>query len=153
MGKTLSVSAIKNGTVIDHIPSGQALTIVRLLMLLNKNHRVTLGLNLLSPSMGLKDLIKVEDRFLTEKEAHDIAVFAPNATLSSIKNYKVQNKIKVKLPTAVEKILLCPNPRCISRCEPIDSLFFVEELKNAIHLRCNYCEKNFVREEIREYQT
>ena len=153
MGKTLSVSAIKNGTVIDHIPSGQALTIVRLLMLLNKNHRVTLGLNLLSPSMGLKDLIKVEDRFLTEKEAHDIAVFAPNATLSSIKNYKVQNKIKVKLPTAVEKLLLCPNPRCISRCEPIDSLFFVEELKNAIHLRCNYCEKNFVREEIREYQT
>ena len=38
MTKTLSVSAIKNGTVIDHIRAGQALRIVRLLSLLeNKN--------------------------------------------------------------------------------------------------------------------
>ena len=35
MTKTLSVSAIKNGTVIDHIRAGQALRIMKLLRVLN----------------------------------------------------------------------------------------------------------------------
>ena len=151
MGKTVSVAAIKDGTVIDHIPMGQALKIIELLQLTKQHFKVTLGLHLNSSSMKYKDIIKIEDRFLTEKEAHDVAVFAPNATINIIKNYKVSSKISAHLPKKIQKVLICPNPRCITRNEWVDSLFLVEEFKQKIYLRCNYCEKNFERDEIEDY--
>jgi aspartate carbamoyltransferase regulatory subunit len=149
MEKTLSVSAIKDGTVIDHITPGFALTIVHLLQVIESQHQVTVGMNLSSRSMGLKDLIKIENRHLTEKETHEIAIFAPKATINFVKNYKIEKKIKASLPEIVEKILVCPNLRCITNAEPLNSCFFVEAFKNKINLRCKYCEKIFEREEIK----
>jgi len=151
MPKTLSVAAIKEGTVIDHIPAGSALTILQLLKLSEGKHRVSIGLNLTSSRMGLKDLIKVENRALTEKEAHDIAVFAPQATISIIKNYQVASKMSAKLPDAVSKILICPNSRCITNKEQIATLFQVEEHKQQVELHCHYCEKIFERGEMKEF--
>ncbi|MCC2666600.1 MAG: pyrI, partial [Gammaproteobacteria bacterium] len=46
MSKTLPVSAIKNGTVIDHIRPGQAPRIMHLLKVLESKNKVTMGLNL-----------------------------------------------------------------------------------------------------------
>ncbi len=141
MEKMLSVAAIEEGTVIDHIPVFQALKIVQLLKLTDGGSPVTIGLNLPSKSMGRKDLIKVEKRFLTEKEASDIAVFAPLATINIIRKYKLEKKVKAELPKVIEGILTCPNPTCITRSEHIRTVFFVEEFKNIIHLQCKYCEK------------
>ncbi len=151
MSKTLSVAAIKEGTVIDHIPAGYALIILQLLKLSQGKYRISLGLNFTSSSIGLKDLIKIENRALTEKEAHDIAVFAPQATINIIKNYQVASKILAKLPDAVARILVCPNPRCITNHEIVDTLFHVEEHKQ-VRLRCHFCEKTFERNEIKGYQ-
>ena len=153
MEKTLSVSAIKHGTVIDHIPPGCAVTIIHLLKLLEHPNQVTVGLNLISGRMGLKDLIKIENRFLSEQEAHDIAVFAPNATLSIIRNFQVEKKIEAQLPAVIEKLLVCPNLRCITRHESVFSAFSVVEFRSKVNLRCKYCEKIFAREEIKEYRT
>jgi aspartate carbamoyltransferase regulatory subunit len=153
MGKTLSVSAIKDGTVIDHILQGSALVIIHLLKLADQQNRATVGLNLSSRSMGYKDLIKIENRFLTEKEAHDIAVFAPNATISIILNYEIEKKMQAKLPNIVKKILVCPNARCITRFEAIESVFYVREYNHKIHLHCNFCQKVFEQSEIKEYKT
>ena len=152
MAKTLSVSAIKDGTVIDHIPSGSAFAILQLLKLLASKHHISLGLNLSSRSMGYKDLIKIEDRFLTPKEAHDIAVFAPNATINIIKDYKVASKITSQLPKTIKRILICPNSRCITNSEPVETHFLIEEHKQAVILRCHFCEKRFERSEIKEYR-
>lgn len=105
----------------------------------------------LSSQIGLKDLIKIETRYLSEKEIQDIAVFAPQATISFIKNYKVEKKMSASLPLIVEKILVCPNNRCITNTENVSSNFFVEEFKNKIKLRCKYCERTFFREEIKSY--
>lgn len=150
--KTLSVAAIKDGTVIDHIPAGIAFIILQLLKLSSGKHRISLGLDFTSSSMGHKDLIKIENWALTEKEAHDIAVFAPQATINIIKNYKVSSKIAAKLPSAVSRILICPNPRCITNSEAIDTLFHVEEHKQQVLLRCDFCEKIFERSEIKDYK-
>ncbi len=152
MAKTLSVAAIKDGTVIDHIPVGSAIIILQLLKLLPEHHRVSLGLNLSSTSMGFKDLIKIEGRFLTEKEAHDIAVFAPKATINIIKDYKLAKKLSAELPSAVERILVCPNPRCITNCQQIITLFHVEEHRQHVFLKCHFCEKIFERSEIKDYR-
>jgi aspartate carbamoyltransferase regulatory subunit len=152
MSKTLSVAAIKEGTVIDHIPAGYAFIILQLLKLSQGKHRISLGLNFTSSSMALKDLIKIENRVLTEKEAHDIAVFAPQATINIIKNYHISSKILAKLPDAVAHILVCPNPRCITNCETADTLFHIEEHKQQILLHCHFCEKIFERNDIKDYR-
>ena len=45
--KQYSVEAIENGTVIDHIPAGKGLSILRQFKLLHPGNAVTVGFNLL----------------------------------------------------------------------------------------------------------
>lgn len=150
MNKTLSVAAIKNGTVIDHIPTGQALRIIRLLNLTNSKHKITLGLNLPSKSMGHKDLIKIEARLLSEAEASDIIVFAPKAIINIIENFEVTKKISTRLPEIIKGVFLCPNLVCITHTEPIPSFFYIEEQSKRIKLICKYCEKQFDRDQVKD---
>ncbi len=149
MSETLPVSAINNGTAIDHIAAGQAFRIVHLLSLPASKHTVTIGLNLPSKKIGSKDLIKIENRVLTENEANEIVVFAPAATINVIQNFKVVKKIMTHLPTAMKKIFKCPNSMCITQTELIDSLFFISEHGKQVKLTCNYCEKIFDRDQVK----
>jgi aspartate carbamoyltransferase regulatory subunit len=153
MKKTLSVSAINHGTVIDHIDAGQALKLIPLLKLNHDHYQITIGLNLTSTLMGSKDIIKINDLHLTEKEAAQIAIFAPHATLNIIDDYSVIRKIKARLPQEIRSILICPNKNCITAHETVESLFHVSSFKNKVHLHCNYCEKIFSKHEIEEYST
>lgn len=142
--KTLLVAAIKNGTVIDHIPAGQALKIIRVLNLAAHQKLVTVGLNLPSRFMGLKDLIKVAERELTPDEANQVAILAPLATINIIKNYQVAKKFRVKIPEKIERLLACPNPKCVTNHEPTGSSFLISApAKKDIKLQCRYCEKVF----------
>ncbi len=146
MKKTLSVAAIENGTVIDHILAGQGMRIVRLLKLASHKNEVTLGLNLPSQSMGYKDLIKVEGRVITSEEANQIAVFAPKAKINIIDDFQVVKKFPVELPKKVVKMLCCPNPRCITNHDPMDTLFYIRSFGEGVELCCKYCEKSFSHE-------
>lgn len=148
--KTLSVSPIKEGTVIDHIRAGQALKIIRILRLYTHENRVTIGLNLKSPSAGLKDIVKIENVFLSETQAAQIAIFSPNATVSVIENYEVARKFKVQMPLIIASVLSCPNPRCIAHLEGVSTLFTIEENESHVTLRCKYCEKLFTRDQMHE---
>lgn len=150
MSKTLSVSAIKNGTVIDHIPQGQAFRIMRLLQILDhKNNKVTLGLNLPSKQLKFKDLIKVENRVLTSDEANEVVIFAPKVTISIIKDFEILEKIKTHLPKSLSNVFVCPNLNCITHYEPADRLFYIQEQSNRIKLICHYCEKIFDRDRVK----
>lgn len=151
--KTLMVEAIQNGTVIDHIPAGHALYIIELLKVKSSNDAITLGLNLESKRLGKKDIIKISDRFLSEIEAGEIAVFASDAKINIIRDYQVVEKMVAQLPEQISKILICPNKNCISHAEPIDSLFEVEAVRGTIRLICHFCERVFSRSDIQEYRT
>lgn len=142
---TLSVSAIQNGTSIDHITPGQAMNIIHLLGLDDTKYKVTIGLNLPSKAMGKKDIIKIEQRVLSDREANEIVVFAPNATINVIENYKVIRKITTRMPEKMEGVFICPNEACITRIEKVKGRFFIRELKDLIRLACFYCEKEFDR--------
>lgn len=148
MHKTLSVSAIQNGTVIDHIVSGQALRIIRLLRLLDKKLKVTVGLNLPSKRLKLKDLIKIENHIITREEANEITVFAPEATINLIRNFEVTDKITTKLPSHIVNVFSCPNPVCITSTETVESFFYIEEQGKKAKLICKYCEKTFDRNQV-----
>lgn len=144
---TLSVNAIYEGTVIDHILAGQALRILRLLKL-ESGYPITLGLNLHSSSMGLKDLIKIESVFLTEAQTAQIALFSPMATVNVIHNYEICSKYKVTLPEEIEEVLQCPNPLCITQQERISARFSILDFLDIIRLRCHFCEKIHSQEEV-----
>lgn len=143
MKKTLSVAAIENGTVIDHIPAGQGLHVVDMLKLADHKKRVALGLNLPSQSLGYKDLIKVEGREITEEEANQIAIFAPKATISIIRNYDLARKFPVDLPQCITKIVHCPNARCITNHQRVQPAFAISRYGEKVELCCQYCEKSF----------
>ena len=67
-GKTeLLVAALKNGTVIDHIPSDKVFDVVNLLNLTKIDNPITIGSNLSSRKMGTKGIIKIADRYFTEE--------------------------------------------------------------------------------------
>jgi len=148
MSRTLPVAAIENGTVIDHITSDQTWRIIQMLRLLPKRHKVTVGFNLPSKRMQFKDLIKIENHELTEQEANEITVFAPDATISNIQNFQVVTKVITSLPSQIKGIFLCPNQACITRDETIQSCFSVREEGKQVTLVCQYCERAFDRNQV-----
>lgn len=150
MSKVLQVAAIENGTVIDHIPAGIGVNIVRLLNINTHKDRVTMGFNLSSRTITYKDIIKIEGRQLTEIEKQQIAIFAPSATLNIIENYQTVAKIKLDMPESISDILQCANDNCITRHDNINSEFSVFEHKNEIMLQCTFCERIFARAQMKE---
>jgi aspartate carbamoyltransferase regulatory subunit len=149
LNNTLSVSAIKNGTVIDHIAAGQGLRIIHLLSLQESALKVTIGLRLTSKMIGKKDLIKIEDRILTDNEANEIVVFAPEATINIIENFEVVKKITTHLPAEMKNVFVCSNPSCITHSEFIQSRFHIDQQAKTIKLTCFYCEKTFERDQVK----
>jgi len=137
---TLRVSKIKNGTVIDHITGGHALDVVKILGI--TGHRsgvVSIGMNVPSKRLGIKDIVKVEGRELDASEVDKIALLAPHATINIVKDYKVIEKKRVKLPEAVRGVVKCDNPACISNSsEPVQSKFYIEK-EAPLRLKCHYC--------------
>lgn len=139
----LQVEAISNGTVIDHIPAHVGFKLLTLFKLIDTEQRVTVGLNLPSNALGKKDLIKIEETFLTEAQANQLALYAPQATVNRIENYQVTHKFTLALPDAINGVLVCPNSNCISRSELNASNFKVKHVDKTVQLQCQYCEKAF----------
>ena len=139
--KTLKVSAIKNGTVIDHIPSNCLFKVISLLNLDKVEKPITFGTNLDSRKLGSKAIIKISDMFFEDSDINKIALIAPEVKLSIIKNYEVVEKKVVKVPDEILGLATCFNPHCISNHESIETRFSVQVENGIISLKCKYCEK------------
>ena len=144
--KQYSVEAIQNGTVIDHIPAGRGLAILRQFKLLHYGSAVTVGFNLPSKTQGSKDIIKISGVHLDEKAANRLALFAPEATVNVIEDFKVVQKMQLSLPDTISEVLRCPNTNCASHGEPVKSRFYVRKQAGQTKLKCHYYEKTFPRD-------
>lgn len=151
--KIIRVSAIKEGTVIDHIPAGRGLILAKFLKLSEHKKIVTLGLNFRSRRLGQKDIIKIEGKALDPQEVNQVAILAPSATLNIIRNFQVVKKIKLKIPKIVEGIVACPNPACITNSEEVITKFYPQIFKKKIRLTCHYCEKIFSENELAQFNS
>ena len=138
--KELKVTAIKDGTVIDHIPASSTFKVVSILNLEQHPEVVMLATNLHSKKLEKKGLIKVGGKIITSKEANAIAIIAPQATVNIIKDYKVVQKIFLSAPDELENLITCSNPECISNNYEMKTLFKVISKKPLV-VRCNYCER------------
>lgn len=139
--KELIIRKIKDGIVIDHIPAGQALTVLKVLGITGKEgYRVALVMNVESKKLGVKDIVKIEGKELSKEELNVIALVAPTATINIIRNYEVVQKFKVQVPEIIEGILKCRNSRCITNKarEPVKSRFILVSREPLI-LKCDYC--------------
>ena len=154
-GRELLIRAIKNGIVIDHIPSEKVFAIVEILKLKEYSERITVATNMPSSSLGRKGIIKIEEKILEEKELNNISLLAPNVTINIIDNYEVVEKSKLDKLDKVIGLMKCDNPKCISNHENIETKFIrVEEdlnennLEEKIKYKCFYCEKIILEDEI-----
>lgn len=90
--KELKVSAIKNGTVLDHIPAEQLFKVINILNLSNCTNQITFGTNLDSKVLGKKAIIKIAGRYFQNAEIDKIALVAPDAKINIIKDFEVVEK-------------------------------------------------------------
>lgn len=136
----LAVAALKNGTVIDHIPTELLFKVVDLLGIKNLKNSVTIGFNLDSKKCGKKGIIKIADVFFHEDTLNRIALVAPNVKINIIRDYEVVDKHTVSLPDDIYGMVKCSNPKCITNNEPMKTHFHVVNKENII-LKCHYCER------------
>jgi aspartate carbamoyltransferase regulatory subunit len=138
--KQLSVSAIQNGTVIDHIPASNLFKVIQILGLDKIENQITFGTNLESKKLGRKAIIKISGVFFEDTDINRIALVAPDAKLNIIKDYEVVEKRVVEVPDIITGIARCMNPKCITNHERVTTKFKVVS-KKYVSLKCHYCEK------------
>jgi aspartate carbamoyltransferase regulatory subunit len=137
----LKVSKIRNGTVIDHITAGMAPIVLRILGIdAGCSDTVIVAMNVRSQRLGVKDIVKVENRALKAEVVKKIAIVAPQATVNIIKEFEVIEKIPVELPAELIGIVRCSNRNCITNSGERVTSYFVVESKDPLQLRCHYCE-------------
>ena len=136
----LQVAALRNGTVIDHIPSEKIFEVVNLLRLGQVHTSVTIGYNLKSQKMGKKSIVKIADMFFTPEKLNQLSVITPNATLCVIKDFEVVEKREVRMPDELIGIVKCDNHKCITNNEPMKTRFHVLDKEKGI-LQCRYCNR------------
>ena len=138
--KRLSVSAIKEGTVIDHVPASALFKVVSILNLDKLDTMITIGNSLGSDKLGKKGIIKLSKVFFQDDDINKIALVAPCAKLNLIRDYEVVEKRVVEIPDEIVGIAKCVNPKCITNNEEVTTRFEVVS-KTEVKLKCHYCEK------------
>ncbi len=141
--KELIVSAIQNGTVIDHIVADKLFQVIKILNLDVCSNQILFGTNLESKKLGKKAIIKIQNKYFERSEINKITIVSPSASLIMIKDYEVIEKFNLTLPHTIEGIVKCFNPKCITNHEKVLQKFTVLNSKNGntIKLFCHYCEK------------
>ncbi|HCT94760.1 MAG TPA: aspartate carbamoyltransferase regulatory subunit [Rikenellaceae bacterium] len=141
MEKQLKVSAIKDGTVLDHIPSDQLFKVIDILGLQKSSNQITFGFNLDSKLLGKKAIIKIADTYFEADDINRIALIAPQTKINIIHDFEVVEKRVISVPSTIKGIVKCMNPMCITNHQAVETLFATILDSPDIKLHCHYCEK------------
>jgi aspartate carbamoyltransferase regulatory subunit len=136
----LVVSAIKDGTVIDHIPAKALFKVIDILGLDHIETQITFGTNLDSKKLGRKGIMKLSDVFFAQEDLDRIALVAPDVKVNIIRDYKVVEKKVVEIPEKIQGIVKCVNPMCITNQEEVRTKFDLVT-RQPVSIKCHYCEK------------
>lgn len=134
----LNVDTIKNGLVIDHIRAGSGWRIFQWLGLDKAPFCAALIMNVPSAKSGKKDIIKIEN--VMDIDFSVLGFIDPDICVNVIQNEQIVRKIKMELPTKVQNVFKCKNPRCITQTEHyVAANFLLVDKANALY-RCEYCD-------------
>ncbi len=140
----LKVDVIEKGTVVDHIKAGKGLKVLAMLGGAEGGERIALVMNVPSKKLGKKDIVKLENKMVSEDVANMIALISPGASINIVENSKVAKKYVVSVPDTLRGMGTCPNPNCITNKENCEKQF----QKEGNRFRCHYCERLVSAEEL-----
>ena len=139
--KVMKVQPIRNGTVIDHIIAGKGVKIMDLLGFNQEGTAILSIMNVKSKKLGRKDIIKIEDRELSEEDINKVALLSPRCNINIIRNYTVSEKIEAKVPRVNIGIAKCNNQNCISNNQRnLESKLELKD-EDTFTLKCMYCKR------------
>ena len=147
---TMLVRKIPDGSVIDHIAAGKALSVLRLLGDPQENgFTIALVMNVRSSKMGKKDIVKVEGVEISQEQVQKLALIAPRASVNIVRSYRVTAKRNAVPPRTLRGILSCTAPTCVSVREKdsAPSIFFISG-QSPLRYRCKYCGREIDEKEI-----
>ena len=144
----MRVQPIRNGTVIDHIKAGKGRKILDTLELIDKGTTITLLMHVPSKKNTSKDVIKIEDRELSESESQKLALLSPGSHVNIIRNFVVAEKNVAELPKTISDMALCPNENCISNNERGAKTKFNIIKGNPLSIQCVYCGRKIAQKNI-----
>lgn len=134
----MKIDSIKNGVVIDHIRSGNAMKIYSLLNLESTDWQVAIIKNAPSKKLGKKDIIKIATDEPIELDV--LGFIDADITVNIIKDGALYEKKHIELPPTITDVIKCKNPRCITTTEQgIAHVFELTDTENKVY-RCMYCE-------------
>mgnify|MGYP003313657832 FL=1 len=145
----LRVQPIRNGTVLDHITPGRGRKILEVLSLSGSGTTISLLKNVPSKKQDRKDIIKVEDRELSENETKKLALLSPDARVNIIRNYAVAEKKKIEIPRIISGTVHCSNDNCISNNERGTSTQFKLLDSKSLRIQCIYFVRKIDEEDIK----
>ena len=138
----LNISGLKEGIVLDHIQAGKSLDIYYHLGLDKLECQVAIIKNANSNKMGRKDIIKIEGA-LDNLDLKVLGYIDHNITVNIIKDDRIIEKKRLKLPKKITNVIHCKNPRCITSIEQELPHVFVLSDEATETYRCIYCEEKY----------
>lgn len=134
----MTVDAIINGVVIDHIKAGQGMEIYHFLELNRLDCPIAIIKNASSRRMVRKDIIKIDTEDTLDLSA--LGYIDSDLTINIIKDGKNIAKYHPELPLKIVDIVPCKNPRCITSTEQeLPHIFRLTDKENGTY-RCIYCD-------------
>ena len=134
----MTVDAIINGVVIDHIKAGQGMEIYHFLELNRLDCPIAIIKNASSRRMVRKDIIKIDTEDTLDLSA--LGYIDSDLTINIIKDGKNIAKYHPELPLKIVDIVPCKKPRCITSTEQeLPHIFRLTDKENGTY-RCIYCD-------------
>lgn len=134
----MNIDGVNTGVVLDHIEAGKGWEIYNLLGLDKVDCTVAIIQRVNSTKYGKKDIIKVDGD--VELDLDILGYFDTKMTVNIVKNQKLVEKVKLKLPETLTGVIECKNPRCItSQEQEIVHKFRLSDTENKKY-RCIYCD-------------
>lgn len=134
----MTIDAIKNGYVIDHIKAGRSMELYNYLGLDDMECTVAIIKNVPSRKIGKKDIIKIDSPIDIDLDI--LGYIDPGVTVNTVKDGVITGKCHLQLPEKITGAIKCRNPRCISSTEQeLPQIFKLTDKENRVY-RCIYCE-------------
>ena len=134
----MNIDGVNTGGVLDHIEAGKGWEIYNLLGLDKVDCTVAIIQRVNSTKYGKKDIIKVDGD--VDLDLDILGYFDTKMTVNIVKDHKLVEKVKLKLPQTLTGVIECKNPRCItSQEQEIVHKFRLSDPENKKY-RCIYCD-------------
>ena len=134
----MNIDGVNTGVVLDHIEAGKGWEIYNLLGLDKVDCTVAIIQRVNSTKYGKKDIIKVDGD--VDLDLDILGYFDTKMTVNIVKDHKLVEKVKLKLPQTLTGVIECKNPRCItSQEQEIVHKFRLSDPESKKY-RCIYCD-------------